>query len=75
MVDATGSNVHETGPAEWQKKIRELPVLKGEGPRAMDERYAETWPLDLSAHPRHVYLLTTDKRCGSEAVSTLRPSR
>jgi fumarate hydratase, class I len=25
-VDAEGSNVHETGPAEWRKKIRELPL-------------------------------------------------
>jgi fumarate hydratase, class I len=26
-VDSTGSNVHETGPREWQEKIRGLPVL------------------------------------------------
>ncbi len=26
-VDAAGNNVHETGPAEWKAKIRELPVL------------------------------------------------
>jgi len=26
-VDSTGSNVHETGPREWQEKIRSLPVL------------------------------------------------
>jgi fumarate hydratase, class I len=25
-VDSSGSNVHETGPAEWRKKIRELPL-------------------------------------------------
>jgi fumarate hydratase class I len=25
-VDSTGSNVHETGPAEWQRRIRELPL-------------------------------------------------
>jgi fumarate hydratase class I len=28
-VDAAGSNVHETGPREWQEKIRHLPVLAG----------------------------------------------
>ncbi|MBC8089338.1 MAG: fumarate hydratase [Phycisphaerae bacterium] len=28
-VDASGSNVHETGPREWQDKIRHLPVLAG----------------------------------------------
>ena len=28
-VDATGSNVHETGPREWQEKIRQLPILGG----------------------------------------------
>ena len=28
-VDAGGSNVHETGPREWQEKIRQLPVLAG----------------------------------------------
>ena len=28
-VDAEGHNVHESGPAEWAKKIRELPVLAG----------------------------------------------
>ena len=28
-VDAAGNNVHETGPAEWKAKIRELPVLIG----------------------------------------------
>ena len=26
-VDAQGSNVHETGPREWQERIRALPVL------------------------------------------------
>jgi len=26
-VDARGNNVHETGPREWQEKIRQLPVL------------------------------------------------
>jgi fumarate hydratase, class I len=26
-VDATGTNVHERGPAEWKEKIRSLPVL------------------------------------------------
>jgi len=26
-VDATGRNVHEAGPAEWQQRIRALPVL------------------------------------------------
>jgi fumarate hydratase class I len=25
-VDAAGSNVHETGPAEWRRKLRELPL-------------------------------------------------
>jgi fumarate hydratase class I len=25
-VDATGGNVHETGPAEWKARIRELPL-------------------------------------------------
>jgi fumarate hydratase class I len=25
-VDSAGSNVHETGPAEWRKNIRELPL-------------------------------------------------
>jgi fumarate hydratase class I len=25
-VDAAGNNVHETGPAEWRRKIRELPL-------------------------------------------------
>ena len=28
-VDSAGNNVHETGPAEWKAKIRELPVLIG----------------------------------------------
>ena len=28
-VDAAGSNVHETGPREWQERIRSLPVLTG----------------------------------------------
>ena len=28
-VDAAGSNVHETGPREWQEKIRSLPILAG----------------------------------------------
>ena len=27
-VDAVGSNVHETGPSEWQERIRALPVLQ-----------------------------------------------
>jgi fumarate hydratase class I len=26
-VDATGSNVHETGPSEWKERIRQLPVM------------------------------------------------
>ena len=26
-VDAAGNNVHETGPREWQEKIRRLPIL------------------------------------------------
>jgi fumarate hydratase class I len=26
-VDASGSNVHETGPAEWKERIRALPVM------------------------------------------------
>ncbi len=26
-VDSAGSNVHETGPREWQEKIRHLPIL------------------------------------------------
>jgi fumarate hydratase class I len=26
-VDAAGSNVHETGPAEWKQRIRNLPIL------------------------------------------------
>ena len=26
-VDAAGSNVHETGPAEWKERIRNLPIL------------------------------------------------
>lgn len=26
-VDSQGSNVHETGPKEWQEKIRSLPVI------------------------------------------------
>ncbi len=26
-VDAAGNNVHETGPREWQERIRRLPVL------------------------------------------------
>lgn len=26
-VDSTGCNVHETGPVEWQERIRKLPVL------------------------------------------------
>ncbi|HEY4658391.1 MAG TPA: fumarate hydratase C-terminal domain-containing protein, partial [Gemmatimonadaceae bacterium] len=25
-VDASGGNVHESGPAEWRRRIRELPV-------------------------------------------------
>ncbi len=28
-VDSDGRNVHETGPREWQEKIRMLPVLAG----------------------------------------------
>ncbi len=28
-VDAAGHNVHETGPKEWQERIRGLPVLQG----------------------------------------------
>ena len=28
-VDSAGSNVHETGPREWQERIRSLPVLAG----------------------------------------------
>jgi fumarate hydratase class I len=28
-VDSTGLNVHETGPREWQERIRTLPVLQG----------------------------------------------
>ena len=28
-VDAGGHNVHETGPREWQERIRALPVLAG----------------------------------------------
>jgi fumarate hydratase class I len=28
-VDAAGNNVHETGPREWQERIRALPVLTG----------------------------------------------
>ena len=28
-VDAAGHNVHETGPREWQERIRALPVLTG----------------------------------------------
>jgi fumarate hydratase class I len=28
-VDASGQNVHETGPREWQERIRGLPVLHG----------------------------------------------
>ena len=28
-VDAAGDNVHETGPREWQERIRQLPVLAG----------------------------------------------
>ena len=27
-VDATGQNVHETGPREWQERIRSLPILQ-----------------------------------------------
>ena len=26
-VDAAGNNVHETGPREWQERIRSLPIL------------------------------------------------
>ncbi|MDQ8164193.1 MAG: fumarate hydratase [Gemmatimonadota bacterium] len=26
-VDSAGNNVHETGPAEWKERIRQLPVL------------------------------------------------
>ena len=25
-VDAAGNNVHETGPAEWQRRMRSLPL-------------------------------------------------
>ncbi len=28
-VDASGANVHETGPREWQERIRQLPILAG----------------------------------------------
>jgi len=28
-VDALGANVHESGPAEWRKRIRELPLVRG----------------------------------------------
>ncbi len=28
-VDASGENVHETGPREWAERIRRLPVLQG----------------------------------------------
>jgi fumarate hydratase class I len=28
-VDAAGHNVHETGPKEWEERIRSLPVLTG----------------------------------------------
>ncbi len=28
-VDAAGNNVHETGPREWQERIRKLPILAG----------------------------------------------
>ncbi len=28
-VDSAGNNVHESGPAEWKAKIRQLPVLSG----------------------------------------------
>jgi fumarate hydratase class I len=28
-VDSSGQNVHETGPREWQERIRGLPVLQG----------------------------------------------
>jgi fumarate hydratase class I len=28
-VDASGDNVHQTGPAYWQKRIRELPIAVG----------------------------------------------
>jgi len=28
-VDAEGHNVHESGPREWQEKIRSLPILQG----------------------------------------------
>lgn len=28
-VDSSGNNVHETGPGEWQEKIRQLPMLGG----------------------------------------------
>jgi fumarate hydratase class I len=27
-VDAEGHNVHESGPREWQEKIRSLPILQ-----------------------------------------------
>jgi fumarate hydratase class I len=28
-VDAAGNNVHESGPKEWQERIRALPVVTG----------------------------------------------
>jgi fumarate hydratase class I len=28
-VDAAGRNVHESGPAEWKQRIRELPLALG----------------------------------------------
>jgi fumarate hydratase class I len=27
-VDAKGTSIHKTGPAEWQKRIAELPILQ-----------------------------------------------
>jgi fumarate hydratase class I len=32
-VDAAGSNVHETGPAEWGRRLRALPVFEVAGAR------------------------------------------
>jgi fumarate hydratase class I len=27
-VDSQGSSVHQTGPAEWRKRIAQIPVLQ-----------------------------------------------
>jgi len=32
-VDAAGNNVHETGPAEWGKRLHGLPVFEAAGSR------------------------------------------